>query len=508
MQGTRQPLQKMKFETYAILFLSFVLAFVLRVIIINEYGFSEDEVRKTLAARGYIKLDFSGNPSQPSLNKLAMTFSILILGESEFAVRLPNAIAGALTVFPIYFLGKELYNDGTGLFASFLWAVNIPAISFSTIGKEDALLTLFWTWAVYFYTLAREDPQYFRYCGICVGLSAASKFTTGLLVVLLLILYFLDRRQCKNLPSVKETALLSIPLGLLVFIIASFPLFLPATFVKTLAWFSPTKVPEHTGYYMMGQMFPIRPPYYLLLHIFLKNSLIFVIILIIAVIFTIKDRFSSDRILLIWVAIILGFFSFFTFGYARYSLAAIPALMLLTVQGIYRFLQWLGERVKKFGQKSRFNVLQCTSTLIVISICLHSLLVGAAVSPYYRMYVNELGGGLDKAGYYFPHDSVYDYYLREAVFYINEQVPQGSVVATSKPGVGEYYGRQDLKFVYVRNLPADIDQWDKYNVSYAIIQVSMTYYENIQQIENLQATLTPVRVFKIFQNEVVEVYRL
>ncbi|MHA2232242.1 MAG: hypothetical protein ACXAB4_07110, partial [Candidatus Hodarchaeales archaeon] len=173
-----------------------------------------------------------------------------------------------------------------------------------------------------------------------------------------------------------------------------------------------------------------------------------------------------------------------------------------------RTSQWIYIQIKKFRPNLSLSVPRHISTMIIVIICLHSLIVGLIVTPYYRMYVNELGGGLDKAGYYFPGDSVYDYLYREAIFYLNEEANQNAVIATMVPPVGEYYGRSDLKFLLLRNLPADFNEWDEFNVSYAIIQESRTYYENEPHIDNIIENLPVEAIFVIFETEVVTIHRL
>jgi 4-amino-4-deoxy-L-arabinose transferase-like glycosyltransferase len=113
-----------------ILLVLFLLALLLRVAVIAEYGLSTDEVNKMLATRSYKKLDFSANAAHPALMKLAMTLSVMLLGETEFALRLPNVIVSALTIYPLFLLGRKLYDDKTGLLASFLWAVLYTSLRF------------------------------------------------------------------------------------------------------------------------------------------------------------------------------------------------------------------------------------------------------------------------------------------------------------------------------------------------------------------------------------------
>ncbi|MHA2101220.1 MAG: ArnT family glycosyltransferase, partial [Candidatus Kariarchaeaceae archaeon] len=140
---TNQSLKPVN-PTKFLLFIPFGIALYLRISVIGEYGLSEDEVHKALAVNNYLQFNFSTNTSHPALVKICMTISVLLLGESEFALRLPNAIISSLTIFPIYLLGKELYNELTGYLASFFWATNLPVLAFSTVTKEDPFLSFFW----------------------------------------------------------------------------------------------------------------------------------------------------------------------------------------------------------------------------------------------------------------------------------------------------------------------------------------------------------------------------
>ncbi|MHA2498127.1 MAG: ArnT family glycosyltransferase [Candidatus Hodarchaeales archaeon] len=494
-------------KIHAILLVLFMLTLFLRLAVIAEYGLSTDEVNKVLATRSYKKMDFSANAAHPALMKLAMTLSVMLLGETEFAIRLPNVIVSALTIYPLFLLGRKLYDDKTGLLASFLWAVHIPVISFSTTAKEDTFLTFFWILALYYFIQARENPKYFSHTGLCVGFAAASKYSAFLLVFILGLLIFISRREGKTLPPIREIASRSIPSGTIAFMVGNFPLFFPATIANLLDHYRPGS-PSHTGWLMMGEILLFRPPYYLLLHIILKTPIPVVVLTVLGILYAIKDKKSSDKILLIWIAIPLGFFSVATYSFARYYLVVIPPFVFASAQAVHRLSTWLVSQVNKFEQDFPTKISSTATTLIIMAICFYSIVVAAEISPHYRMYVNEFGGGLNKAGYYFPNDSVYDAYLREATQYVSEQARGGTVIAMSEPIVGEYYGRSDLRYVYIRDLPSDIDQWGDYNVSFVIVQGSRVYYENQLQIENLQNDLSPAKTFLVFKTVVVEVYQL
>src|SRR5918993_5800477 len=59
----------------------------------------------------------------PPLYFLILRFSQWIFGDSEWALRLPSALAGWLCIPAIYLLGKRLYSEREGIIAALFLAV-------------------------------------------------------------------------------------------------------------------------------------------------------------------------------------------------------------------------------------------------------------------------------------------------------------------------------------------------------------------------------------------------
>ncbi|MHA2171020.1 MAG: ArnT family glycosyltransferase [Candidatus Kariarchaeaceae archaeon] len=510
-KGRKVELENLRYKQlkiHLLLLLLFLLAFILRILLIDEYGLSEDEVLKALAAQDYQNFDFSSNAQHPALMKFLVTLSVIFFGESEFAIRLPNVFISSLTIYPIFYLGRELFNENTGILAGFLWTVDIPSISFSTIAKEDSLLTFFWILTILFFIKSFNDPRYLQLTGICVGFAFASKYVAFILVLLLFIIYFTNRDKYSLLP-IDKVLKFSIPLAVLVFIVMNFPIFIPSSLEKMFDHYILHKrpYPPRTGRFMMNRLFFFRPAYWFLLFIVVKIPISFLIILFIGLWYSLKYRSLSHKVLLLWILITLIIFSI-TGGFTRYILIMIPAFVILSANGVLRFSEWLALKFSRNNKRSTHIMSKRIAITIILLTCLHSIFLGMAITPYYRMYVNELGGRSDKAGYYFPQDSVYDYQLREAIYYVNEQAPYGSVVAIHVPLVGNYYGRPDLDFISISELPSNIDLWNDYKVSYAIVQESRIYFENEQHVRNLQITHSPSYVGEVLDIVVVEVYSI
>lgn len=74
---------------------------------------------------------------------LLMHFVQRWLGDSEFALRLPSAIAGILSIPAIYALGKLLYSREVGLYAAALIAVIWCPIYYSQEARSNSFVVLF-----------------------------------------------------------------------------------------------------------------------------------------------------------------------------------------------------------------------------------------------------------------------------------------------------------------------------------------------------------------------------
>jgi 4-amino-4-deoxy-L-arabinose transferase-like glycosyltransferase len=80
--------------------------------------------------------------TQPPLYFLILHFAQWIFGDSEWALRLPSAVAGWLCIPAIYLLGKRLYSEREGLIAALLVAVLWAPVYFSQEARPYSMLIL------------------------------------------------------------------------------------------------------------------------------------------------------------------------------------------------------------------------------------------------------------------------------------------------------------------------------------------------------------------------------
>ena len=167
--GLIEKLERRKILVLAALTL---LALCVRAYQLDAVGLAEDETNKMFAVRSYEQGDFTANADHPMIMKMLCYGSLHLAGawnasvgnmtglsiSEETALRLPNALFGALTVIPLLLFASSLFGFRTGLIASLLWAFGLNAVWINRVGKEDTLLVFFMLTAYYLYNRAKRAP--------------------------------------------------------------------------------------------------------------------------------------------------------------------------------------------------------------------------------------------------------------------------------------------------------------------------------------------------------------
>lgn len=153
----------------------FLLALILRVYKLSStpLGFHSDEARVGWNALSILKtgMDDRGNKFamyydtfgdyRPTAIFYITIPSLLLFGQNEFAVRLPPAVLGAATVFPLFLMVRQILNsrlkdkkaedsENIGLVAALLLAISPWHISVSRATSEVAISAFFATFGMYF----------------------------------------------------------------------------------------------------------------------------------------------------------------------------------------------------------------------------------------------------------------------------------------------------------------------------------------------------------------------
>lgn len=148
---------------------------------------------------------------------------IYFLGLNVFAIRLPQALFGVLTVYIFYKLMKELSNENRTftLFATFIFAINPWHIMMSRWGLESNLVCAFLILGLYFFILGLKNNKYLILSAIFYGLCLYCYATIWPILPIILILQIVYGIYIK---AIKLNRYLII--SIIVFTVIAIPIFL------------------------------------------------------------------------------------------------------------------------------------------------------------------------------------------------------------------------------------------------------------------------------------------
>jgi hypothetical protein len=497
-----------------------VLGFGLRVTQLGAIGFAEDEMNKLDAIRAYERGDFSANSEHPMVMKLLMWASLhsAPVDSEEAALRLPNAIVGALTVIPLFLLTAAFFDRWTALLAAAFWAIGINAITHNRIGKEDTLLVFFMLFGFYFFLRAKQIPpvqhasRVRRYAASAVsfGLMIASKYFPHYFGLNMLFHHnFNVRERQPNEVGGKTPGWFY--LGIVaVFVIASPTVLLPSVWDYMNAYMG-EKLLTHSGYLFAGQLYKNNmsstpfwgtPLYFYLLFLAVKVPLLTLLAFVIGLVVSIKRwRKVGYAFLLFMLLFWLVPYSLIGAKWLRYTLSLMPFVYMVAAVGVVALLQWARNRFPD----SRTASFVLPALVAVLFVCVPAW-TAFAHGPHYALYTNALGGG--RAGYFFPHDEFYDDGLREAVKFVCDNAPPGATLANETPGVVRYYlsvfGRSDVYSQVISSREFDVTTAP--GPVYVIVQNGRTYFENRDELEAVRARFERVQEVKLGDAIAAEVF--
>jgi len=219
----------LKKHSHLIILLSIlILAFFSRFYFFSQEGFvTTDGVQYLLSGKNLVetgKYEIFGSPQLifPPGYSLAVGITDIFFNNLVFSARFVSFIAGFLSVYLFYLIGKELYNKKTGLLASFFVATFHFFIFISQETWSESLHILFVLITIYLYL--KLIKNYKISLAILLGLSISLTYLIrpeGIVFLLLAIIFLFQRSR--NLKFKKAFAGSSIII--VTFFIAAAPYF-------------------------------------------------------------------------------------------------------------------------------------------------------------------------------------------------------------------------------------------------------------------------------------------
>jgi len=162
------------------------------------------EISRNILKRGsWFLLWWNGLPyyDHPPTGFWLMALSFKVFGISEFAARLPSALAGVGSVVLVYLLGKEWFDQTVGFIAGIILATTPWFWLRSRQGNLDIILTFFILLSICLATKLRENQKIFPLISAVFALSFLTKtiIATGTIPVLIYLIFKnMDRSNRTN----------------------------------------------------------------------------------------------------------------------------------------------------------------------------------------------------------------------------------------------------------------------------------------------------------------------
>jgi len=271
----------------------------------------------------------------------AMTF--WLFGFTEFAARLPAALAGLGCVLLTWQLGRRLYGERVGFLAGLILATTLEFMILSRVVQYDIPFTFFVTLALFCFASAvvQEDKRRLYFLGFyaAAALAVLTKGPIGLILPGLVVAIYLASSARYNL--LREMQILP---GVLLFLAIVAPWFVLMERANEgyLEYFI---LKQHLGNFFGGDgaMKSRHPePFYYYLPVLLAGLLPWSALLPQSLIRAWRgsgsDPAAMSRFLVIWVVTMFVFFSAATSKLSTYLLPVFPACALLTGAYLADFL--------------------------------------------------------------------------------------------------------------------------------------------------------------------------
>jgi 4-amino-4-deoxy-L-arabinose transferase-like glycosyltransferase len=507
------PLAPRRRQSHALLVLALTvaLAAAFRCGSLDASGFAEDEIDILGAVESYRQLNFVANAEHPMLAKLAAFGSVESAEKwnalvrplhfpgisGEAALRLPMAIAGALTAGLMFLLARELFGAEIAVWAGALWALDVNATAINRTAKEDTLFLFFFLAAAWLYERGKREGRvdvsrarrWYTASGGSFGLMLASKYMPHYFGLYGLFNTVTDPTPGDNCP--RKPALYG-ALGA-TFLAANFGLLIPANWRHILLYLR-GRTTIHTGYVFAHRLYvnsmaatPWGVPwtYYFA---FLATKVPIVVLLACGAGLVQMVRHGQRR----GFAFTRIFFVFFLLPYSlvatkfvRYMLPLFAIIDLLAAVGIVWGLRQLARRVP--SDRLRPVAVRAAAVFVVLMLISAELVA----YPFPSLYQNALGARIAPPGDLFPDDEFNDSGVREAVDAIVRTARPGAVIASDATGVVAAYlarsGRTDLHSISLAHdgLPLRaVETW-------AIVQDGHVYFESEALVAQLRARMPP-----------------
>ena len=486
----------------------------LRLHALSAEGFADDEVHKWLAANRYLHGIFSGDDVEhPMLMKWLIALSITVGSRFGWApetmTRLPNAIAGGMSIVAVALLGRRLFGRTAGLFAAALTACSVTLVGYQRVAKEDTLLGLFLVlllWCMAEAKAAADDGRDPRRWEVLSAASLAGMLASKyffFLTPIPVVFYLWVRRDSRwRVPFRRWMQLIGIALAL--WVAVNWSPFLPSTWEYAKSYTTGQQT-VHGSLFFMGRIYNNlieyglngTPPWFYAVFAAVKLAPLTFLCSMAGLGVALWQRRPAHKLMLGWLAVWFLVHSVSGSKWGRFFVSVLPAFLILA--GYLAAL--LLEKVR--APWPRWAAVAASALLLPGT----EAFAAVTHAPHHRLYISALGGGDARVQWYFPHCDYFDAGFREAVKYVADHAEPGAELSTEIDWPAKLYAERDGRPDLLQTLVRRGRTCRAGRICYVVVQVGRLYFLNQDAVANLSRRV-PWHVERIRGEDVVRVYRL
>lgn len=162
----------------------------------DEINFAES-AREMMTTGNYLTVQINYEPfwEKPPLFFWLQVLSVKMFGLNEFAMRFPNAIAGILSLFVIFRVGRRIIDEKFGLLWMFVYTGSILPFFYFKSGIIDPWYNLFTFLSVvhfsYYFIFQEKRIRNLIISALFMGLAIITKGPAALLILILVFIVYL-----------------------------------------------------------------------------------------------------------------------------------------------------------------------------------------------------------------------------------------------------------------------------------------------------------------------------
>lgn len=323
------------------LFLILIIAFLLRIGMLNHVYFN-DEIHpgRLIATQDSSKIFFSHDSGHPPFTTWVYWFFSFLFGNNEIVLRLVSVLFSLASIFLVYCLGRKEFGEKTGLAAAFFMSVSAWFVMGSTQIHLDApFLTFFYTAIIYVTLLYDEQkkPVLLALLALLVFLALLTKETSVLIVLVAYCFLYCRQKKFHSVTYTKPTIAFACA-GLLFFLFLIF-----TTVTTTGTDINTTNMYQLLDVYLVGKTTQEDIPLYLYLFPYVLALVFATPLAFVLLGAAVRKWKHTYKPYLLWIILIIFFYALSiksaSASFERWYIVTLPALCIIGADALAQY-EW------------------------------------------------------------------------------------------------------------------------------------------------------------------------